>query len=370
MVEEAVQPRPRPSAAMLTPRGTSAALGKGTPDDEILQTLRDNGAPAPAPPRSQPVPPVVKTPPPAVKPLVAQPSAQIKAKQSASQSWILWVGLLGAVIAGGLGAILILKHSPQAQTPAASAGVTSAPGPAASAPSSPTATTAEKLPATVPDASAPTEAPQAAAAVPEPVKKTVPKVAEKVKEAPPPVRPAGRERAQQPAPERARTMVSARPAEASDTSAVASVGAMVVWANVDDARITIDDQSSPDWTTPHEFSDLPVGPHRVQVTKPGYDDVSGRVVIQAGRTVAFNARLTASGGEINIITNPPGLGVSIDGGPFSPSPVQVSLGAGTHTYRVQLPNSRVYEGTFEMRTGAIITRRVDFSAGEWLNPTQ
>jgi hypothetical protein len=145
---------------------------------------------------------------------------------------------------------------------------------------------------------------------------------------------------------------------------------MVVTADVDGAGITMDGRTSPDWVTPFVFSNLAVGPHRITVSKPGYNDASAQVVIQEGRTSNFRAHMTAAGGEISIITNPPGLGVSIDSGPFRPSPVQASVGVGMHTYRIQLPNARIYEGTFEMRTGAIITRRVDFSAGEWLTPTQ
>jgi hypothetical protein len=110
-----------------------------------------------------------------------------------------------------------------------------------------------------------------------------------------------------------------------------------------------------------------VGTHRVTVTKPGYEDVSAQVVIQDGRTATFRAQLTPAGGEINIVTNPPGLSVSIDGGQFTPSPFRDTVGAGRHTYRIKLPSGRIYEGSFEMRTGAIITRQVDFSAGEWLS---
>lgn len=92
------------------------------------------------------------------------------------------------------------------------------------------------------------------------------------------------------------------------------------------------------------------------------------VTVQEGSTATFAAHLTSPGGEINIVTNPAGLGVSIDGGPYAPSPVQAIVTVGAHTYRIKLPGSRVYEGTFEMKNGAIITRRVDFVGGEWLPP--
>ena len=122
--------------------------------------------------------------------------------------------------------------------------------------------------------------------------------------------------------------------------------------------------------TPYVFENLTVGAHTVVLSKPGYEDVATRMTVREGQTANFRANLTVGGGEISIITNPAGLPVSINGGAFKPSPVQTSLPAGTHTYRIQLPNSRIYEGTVEMRTGTIITRRVDFTAGEWLTPTQ
>jgi hypothetical protein len=94
------------------------------------------------------------------------------------------------------------------------------------------------------------------------------------------------------------------------------------------------------------------------------------MTIREGQTSYFRATLAPSGGEITIVTEPPGLPVSFDGGPFRPSPVQVTLTAGPHKYRIQLPNLRVYEGSVEMRAGSIITRRVDFTGGEWLNPAK
>ena len=132
----------------------------------------------------------------------------------------------------------------------------------------------------------------------------------------------------------------------------------------------MDGKTSGEWVTPYVFPSLGVGAHSITVSKPGYEDVSTRMTIREGQTSYFRATLAPSGGEITIVTEPPGLPVSFDGGPFRPSPVQVTLTAGPHKYRIQLPNSRVYEGSVEMRAGSIITRRVDFTGGEWLNPAK
>jgi general secretion pathway protein A len=363
-VEESVRPGPRPSDTMLTSRGASAGPVRSTPDDEILQALRNKEVPAP--PKIRPAAPIVKTPPPTVRPLAAKPATTQKAKRSASQSWVLWVGLLGAVMVGGTGAFLILNHTPQAESPVGGpeqrSGAVAMPQASEEASSSASTATPARPDLGTPASVPPSETARAVPPTPAPEKKP--------EEPPPPVRFAGREQTPEAAPVATRRAEPTRPTGATEPSPIPKVGGMVVTANVSAAVIMVDGRTSADWVTPFAFSNLAVGPHRVVVSKPGYDDVSAQVVIQEGRTSNFRAQLTTAGGEISIITNPPGLGVSIDGGPFSPSPVQVSVGVGTHTYRIQLPNSRTYEGTFEMRTGAIITRRVDFSAGEWLNPTQ
>ena len=145
---------------------------------------------------------------------------------------------------------------------------------------------------------------------------------------------------------------------------VPKVGRLVVTGNVEGARITIDGRTGPGWVTPYTFSDLPAGSHEVVLSKDGYENLSMKLVVQEGRTTSFAGQLLAPGGQINIVTNPPGLGVSIDGGPFAPSPLQATVGAGTHTYRIKLPGSGVYEGTFEMKIGAVITRKVDLVGTE------
>jgi hypothetical protein len=139
---------------------------------------------------------------------------------------------------------------------------------------------------------------------------------------------------------------------------------------VEGATIMVDGRTSPDWVTPFTFPSLPVGVHSILVSKAGYSDVATRLTIREGQTAYFRANLAPSSGEITIVTEPPGFPVSFDGGPFQPTPAQVSLTAGPHKYRIQLPNGRIYEGSIEMKAGSIITRRVDFTGGEWLTPAQ
>ncbi len=151
-------------------------------------------------------------------------------------------------------------------------------------------------------------------------------------------------------------------------AAAPRVGDVIVTANLDGARISIDGRSRAGWVTPQTIQDLSSGTHQVTVSKDGYEPVSALLVVRPGQTASLRAELYAPGGEINIATNPPGLPVSIDGGPFTASPAQAVVKAGRHSYRVRLPDSRIYEGSFEMKNGSIITRRVDFVGGDWLSP--
>jgi hypothetical protein len=141
-------------------------------------------------------------------------------------------------------------------------------------------------------------------------------------------------------------------------------GKGVVTSSVEGATISVDGKYSKDWVTPYVFPNLEVGVHTIVVSKAGYQDVVTRMTVREGQTSYFRANLAPSVGEISILTEPPGLPVSVDGGPFQRSPVQLTLTAGPHKYRIQLPNSRVYEGSIDMKAGSIITRRVDFTAGE------
>lgn len=319
-------------------------------DDEILQVLRTKTPAAKAiAPAPSPKPPTVIA---APRPVAPPPSFAAVTKPP-SQSRVLWLAIAAVLIAGGVGAFLIWKHTGQQPvTPE----VTSVPSPAVATPSPAPAISSESAPVVesqtpaAPAASPPTEAQPAPPAVTRPATRPAP-MAE-----PAPVQPAPR----------------ARPAEPAEVAEVppGGVGKAVVTASVEGASIVVDGKGSDDWVTPHVFPSLPVGAHSVVVSKQGYEDVSTRMTIREGQTSYFRATLTAGSGDISITTEPPGLPVSFDGGPFSPSPVQVTLTVGPHKYQIRLPNSRIYEGSVEMRAGSIITRRVDFSGGEWLNPAQ
>src|SRR3989441_1177023 len=139
------------------------------------------------------------------------------------------------------------------------------------------------------------------------------------------------------------------------------VGALAITANVIGARISIDGKYSPDWLTPHTFTDLDAGPHQVVVSKEGYGSVERVVTVQGGRTVPLGVELPFPGGVINIVTVPAGANVTIDDQPMGTSPVRANVRTGQHTFTARLPGLAPEEGTFTMKNGGILTKKIIWS---------
>lgn len=298
-------------------------------DADIVQVLRSDLASA-KPPTSRPP---VKQP---------SPLPKVRPGRMTPRVWAV-IGLSVAVSVIGVFTFVELSKMRNAAPEPAAVPVApqpSAPTTAAEKPIASNGTLASERPADVPAA----EEKKLSEVVPQPERESAP------------AEPTPRSAARQAPPDTARTPPAPR------------LGRLVVTANVEGASISIDGRTIANAPMPYTLSSLPVGAHRIVVSKPGHEDASAIVMVREGSTASFDAQLSSPGGEINIVTNPPGLGVAIDGGPFAPSPVQAIVAVGPHTYRIKLPGSRVYESTFDIKNGAIITRRVDFVGGEWLPP--
>jgi hypothetical protein len=138
------------------------------------------------------------------------------------------------------------------------------------------------------------------------------------------------------------------------------MGQLLVTANVAGAKISVDGSSEPGWVTPYSSTiNRPAGTHQVVISKEGYDDYQQSVTIEGGRTTTVNAQLSAGSGEVVVITTPPGLEVSIDGKVIGPSPVRVTLAAGSHNYTVRRPGLEPFEGTINVISGARMTVKVN-----------
>jgi hypothetical protein len=99
----------------------------------------------------------------------------------------------------------------------------------------------------------------------------------------------------------------------------------------------------------------------VTLSKEGYESATNSVRIKGGETTPLSLTLTGPRGEIDIVTTPPGLEVSIDGRPYGPSPVHTTLPAGEHTYTVKGGGQEVYRKDFKLESGAILTTWPDLS---------
>jgi hypothetical protein len=147
------------------------------------------------------------------------------------------------------------------------------------------------------------------------------------------------------------------------TQPTSKVGTLMVSSDPTGAKITIDGQTRPDWVTPKTFQDYPAGTYQVTLSKPGFEDATNSVTVDAGKTANLIPTLGAPTGELNVVTTPPGLPVLIDGQPVGKSPVHKILPVGQHTWTVIAPGREPYTKPVEVTSGAILKRGGDFGVG-------
>jgi hypothetical protein len=82
------------------------------------------------------------------------------------------------------------------------------------------------------------------------------------------------------------------------------------------------------------------------------------VTIEGGQTKSVTGNLSAPVGEVNMVTTPPGVEVLIDGKSYGPTPFHATLKAGQHVATVKRPGADPYETTFELKSGAIMTKKL------------
>lgn len=144
------------------------------------------------------------------------------------------------------------------------------------------------------------------------------------------------------------------------TAAAAGTGQVSVTANVDGAKISIDGKGDADWIVPHTFT-LPAGTHQVAVLKDGYVTWGKSVTVEAGGSQSVGAQLAPPTGEVDFITDPPGLEVFIDGKSVGMTPVQAMVSVGEHSYKVSPPPGlRAAEGTVTAKETSIAKKTISF----------
>ena len=124
----------------------------------------------------------------------------------------------------------------------------------------------------------------------------------------------------------------------------------------------MDGNTDPSWVTPFTIPGLSVGNHSVLVVKDGFAVFQRNIEINSGHATTLSAQLSAPGGEVNIITTPPGIDVMIDGEPAGKTPLQKAARLGKHTFTLQAPGMDPYTSSFEIRSdGFVVTKRIDLS---------
>ncbi len=137
-------------------------------------------------------------------------------------------------------------------------------------------------------------------------------------------------------------------------------GEVAITANVDGAKISIDGKGEPDWVAPHTFS-LPPGNHRVAVLKDGFVTWGKSVTVEAGGKQSIDAQLSAPQGEVDIVTDPAGLEVFIDGKSVGMTPVDTMVSIGDHKYKISPPPGQSpFEGTITAKETSIARKKIAF----------
>lgn len=153
-----------------------------------------------------------------------------------------------------------------------------------------------------------------------------------------------------------------KPEPHSGRPAVPQTGSLAVISNIPGAQITVDGNTNPSWVTPFTIPGLSAGNHSVLVVKEGFAVFQRNIEIDSGRATTLSAQLSAPGGEVNIITTPPGIDVMIDGEPAGKTPLQKAAKLGKHTFTLQTPGMDPYTSSFEIRSdGFVVTKRIDLS---------
>lgn len=158
----------------------------------------------------------------------------------------------------------------------------------------------------------------------------------------------------------AETPKVAAAAKAPSSGAAGGTGQIAIAANVDGARISLDGKGEPDWVAPHTFT-LAAGDHRVAVLKDGYVTWGKTITVEAGATQSISATLTPPQGEVDVITDPPGLEVFIDGKSVGVTPVQTMVSVGEHKYKIITPGGQApFESTFVAKETSIAKKTISF----------
>jgi hypothetical protein len=118
-------------------------------------------------------------------------------------------------------------------------------------------------------------------------------------------------------------------------------------------------------TTPLSYY-APVGTHTVRVLRDGSEPYVRRITIRADQTTQVTAKLYAGTGSVEVVVDPRGAKLKIEGGETSATPVRLkNLKPGKYAYTLTAPGHEDHKGSFEFVQGknTLISATMMSSAG-------
>jgi len=114
-------------------------------------------------------------------------------------------------------------------------------------------------------------------------------------------------------------------------------GSLTVTAPEAEVPIVLDGSGEPDWLTPHTFDHLRTGLHHVGVLFKGHESYRD-VDVEAGATKSVSLEPEKATCYLMVTTDPPGVGVTLDGTAIGVSPLQKRIPPGSHVVAAQMPS--------------------------------
>jgi len=166
-----------------------------------------------------------------------------------------------------------------------------------------------------------------------------------------------------------KTTVVLRPGEEEiiNENLIAIPGSLKVITIPDEARVYLDNEFQ--GISPRDIADLEPGEYRIKVELPGYETDARSVMIENGQINVQEFRLEGNSGSLQIVTEPAGVTVSIDGNPMGKTKPGISrevsqvmliegLPKGTHKLTLVKPTYGTLSGPIEIMTDEITTKKV------------
>lgn len=159
-----------------------------------------------------------------------------------------------------------------------------------------------------------------------------------------------------------------------DLSRAETIGFMSVQANVEGARLFIDDHSGASNQIPYR-TPLPIGPHHIWIERSGYQPVEQDVTIEVARQLEIRQTMERlNTGRIRVIGNVRGAIIYVDDARIGVVPWEGDLASGRHRVRVEADGMKDWDEDVEIARGQLTPVRLRMRpamsrGGAWVSAT-